>query len=107
MIANISWQAGVPNVFVSNTVQAASYYYGQGSLQTLTANVTNFTGNINFQASLNDPLSEALFFDTVNTGNLSNVTDVLSYTVTGNFVWMIAEIKDFASGNINSITITY
>ena len=93
--------------FLSNVVQAASYYYGQGSVQTINITTTNFTGNINLRASLNDPLTQAVFFDVANTGNLSNVTATTSITATGNFVWMVAQIKDFTAGTINIATITY
>ena len=95
--------------FVGNVVPAANYYNGLGSFQTVTINVTNFVGTVDLKASLNDPLVGANWFKCANTfGNASSATTgIFPITITGNFVWMEAEIKNFISGNINSITISY
>lgn len=99
---------GTSTDFVGNVVQAANYYGGRGSMQTITINVTNFVGTIDLKGSLNDPLNEALWFKTDNFGNaMTATTGVFPITVIGNFVWMVPEIKDFTAGTINSITISY
>jgi hypothetical protein len=94
--------------FLGNVVQAANYYNGRGSMQTVIINVNNFVGTIDLKGSLNDPLNEALWFKTDTFGNAMTATSgIYPITVVGNFVWMVPEIKDFVSGTINSITISY
>lgn len=94
--------------FFGNIVEAADYYQGRGSIQTVMINVTNFTGTVELLGSLNAPLNESLWFKT-QTFDRANVatTGTFSLSIVGNFVWMKPEIKNFSSGTINSITISY
>jgi hypothetical protein len=113
LVANVVY--GVPSgnyaggsAFVSNAVPAASYYAGQGSIQTITYQLNNFVGLIKVQATLNDQQESAPWFEIANIGNISNATSgTSSTTVIGNFSWLRAEILDYTAGNIQSITGAY
>lgn len=94
--------------FFSDVVRAANYYKGQGNLQTITISVTDFVGIIKIQASLNDLIYSALYFDTEEFGDrFYPTTGTYPINVTGSFVWLRAEILGFHQGTINSITVTY
>lgn len=94
--------------FFSDVVRGVNYYNGQGSIQTVTIQVTGFTGIIRLQASLDDNPVQAEWFDVYTYGDISSqITEIHPVSLTGNYVWMRAEITDFESGTINSITITY
>ena len=49
--------------FHGNGVTAANYYGGHGSVQTVTIQVTGFIGIITLQATLDDSLGAAKWFD--------------------------------------------
>ena len=97
--------------FVGNAQIAVSYYGGQGSIQTVTISVTNFTGDIRLEATLNDSLAvntdQAYWFEVDQYLKLLPVTQIYPVTLTGNFTYMRARILDFETGTINAITITY
>jgi hypothetical protein len=94
--------------FVSEPAIAADFYRGLGGIQTITIRVTNFVGDIRLQASLNNEWQKAFWFETAQFGDpLHAISGVQAITVKGNFVWMRAEILEFTSGTIDSITITY
>jgi len=94
--------------WISNAVPAASYYGGQGSLQTITYQLQDFTGNIFISATLNDSQISAPWFEVANViyGNTIE-TGTTPVNVIGNFTWLRAEIKDFAGGTIQAITAAY
>jgi hypothetical protein len=99
---------GSSNDFNSNAVIAVNYYAGQGSIQTVTIQVTGFDGKIVLQASLNDTVESAKWFDVYEYGHDSSPrTDYHPVSLTGNFVWMRANITNFDAGTINSISISY
>jgi hypothetical protein len=98
---------GSSSDFNSNAVIAVNYYAGQGSIQTVTIQITNFVGKITLQASLNDTVESAKWFDVYEYEHLTPRTDLHPVSLTGNFVWMRAKITDFEAGTINSITISY
>jgi hypothetical protein len=97
--------------FVGNAQIAVNYYGGQGSLQTVTISVTNFTGDIKLEATLNDSLAvntnQAYWFEVDQYLRLLPTTQIYPVTLTGNFTYMRARILDFETGTINAITITY
>jgi hypothetical protein len=96
------------SAFISNAAPAASYYAGQGSIQTITYQLSNFVGLIKIEATLNDQQESAPWFQVANIGNISNATSgTSSTTVIGNFSWLRAEILDYSAGNIQSITAAY
>jgi hypothetical protein len=106
LVANVVYSG--TDAFVSNVVPAANYYGGQGAIQTILYDLTNFQGLITVQATLNDLQDSAPWFDIATVGNVGNaITQVTSNTVIGNFTWIRAEITDFVAGNINVISASY
>ena len=94
--------------FFSSVGRAADYYQGQSSIQTVIIQVTNFSGQIRLQASLNDDPAAAVWFDIYDYDRrVGTLTDYHPVSITGNFVWIRAEITGFDAGTINQITITY
>lgn len=109
-----SLQYGVPSdrydggsTYIGNAIPAANYYGGQGAIQTLTANVTGFQGNVVLQATLNDLKDSAPWFEIANIIAANAITQITSNTVVGNFTWLRAIVTDFSTGNINTITASY
>jgi hypothetical protein len=94
--------------WASDAVKAADYYRGRGGVQTIGFNVTGFRGTVTLEATLDTDPDSAAWFDTLTYGNAESVTtQVISQAVTGNFTWIRARVKDFASGTINTVTATY
>lgn len=93
--------------FDSNGTQAVGYYAGLGSIQTVTIRVSGFQGRITLQASLNDTLETAVWFDVYEYLATDPITDYHPESLLGNYVWIRAQITDFEAGTIDSITITY
>lgn len=99
---------GTSTFFVGNAIPAANYYNGQGSHQTALIQVTNFVGKITIQGTLNDQTQEALWFDIDSLGNITNATtDNTALNMTGNFVWLRAQVSGFTSGIINSANLLF
>jgi hypothetical protein len=92
----------------SDPVPAANYYGGQGNLQTITYRVTGFSGRIIMQASLNDLVDQAHWFD-IDTYDRSDeiITDYHPVNITGNFTWLRARVELFEAGEIQFITVSY
>lgn len=94
--------------FFSDPVQAANYYHGRGSLQTIVFNVAGFKGKIKIQASLQDTIDAALWFDVDEFDRSSSpVTEIYSLNAVGNFVWLRAEVVDFEAGTITLVSANY
>jgi hypothetical protein len=94
--------------FYSDAVPAANYYGGQGSLQTVTYRLIDFTGVITIEATLNDQQDSAPWFEVdVYDASVSPVTDYLPVNVIGNFTWLRARVQNFDSGTIEFITVAY
>jgi hypothetical protein len=94
--------------FYSDAVPAANYYGGQGSLQTITFRLLNFSGIITIEATLNDIKESATWFDVAEYDAASAaVTDYYPVNVTGNFVWLRARVQNFDSGEIDFVSVAY
>jgi hypothetical protein len=98
--------------FFSSMGRAADYYQGQGSIQTILIQVTGFSGRIRLQATLGDDpvadLVEDAWFEIYDYDHtIGTITDYHPVSITGNFVWIRAEITAFDAGTINQLTITY
>ncbi len=93
----------------SDAVQAANYYRGQGSVQTVLFSVTGFEGIMYLDATLDSNPDSATWFETFTYGDGSSIplSDYHPESVQGNFVWMRVRVAGFAGGTINTITITY
>ena len=107
----------------SEKVKGDAYFGQSDGLHTIMVNLNDFTGTIKIQGSLETTPSDGDFFDinlsdeefTVDVSGLVtkkvldnliyNVseTSMKSYNVTGNFVWLRADIINWQSGTISSI----
>lgn len=93
----------------SDPVQAAEYFRGRGSVQTITFDVTDFEGTMYLEACLDTLADSAAWFTTFVFGDGSTVpiTDRHPETILGNFVWMRVRVTGFSGGTINSVNISY
>ena len=94
--------------WLSDSVTAANYYGGQGSVQTITYQLNGFVGIITMRATLNDSQESAPWFTIATFGDGSTPdSGIIPVTVIGNFSWIQAEITEFSAGTIGSITVAY
>jgi hypothetical protein len=98
---------GSSEFFVSNNAAAPGFYQGQGSVQTVTINVDNFSGTVTTQATLNVDLASAAWFDIDFYAPEAGITEIYSTSVVGNFVWIRVKIENFDSGTINFVNLSY
>jgi hypothetical protein len=99
---------GSSQLFYSNAVPAANYYAGNGSIQTLFYNLSNFVGTITIEATLNDLPDQAQWVDISERGDGSSPdSGYTSSTVQGNFSWLRARVDAFDGGTITSVTAVY
>lgn len=101
-----------------NQQPAASYYLGNRDLQTVALSTVSVTGNIFIEATLaTDPSTDSDWFKVYEleananaaNGSPSKIASTTSVGVNieGNFVWMRAKVKDFSSGIIQYIKLSY
>ena len=94
--------------WLTDAVPAASYYGGQGSLQTITYRLQDFVGIITMEATLNDQQESAPWFEIATYSDGSTMeTGTIPVNVLGNFTWIRARITGFDAGTIQSITVAY
>ena len=94
--------------FVGNVIPGASYYNGQGSVQTAIITTTNFVGVITLQATLGSIYEQSAWFDVASYGNSEVATSgTTSINLIGNFVWVRAAVTNFTDGTVNSATLVY
>jgi hypothetical protein len=99
---------GSSQLFYSDAVPAANYYGGNGNIQTLFYNLSNFVGTITIQATLNDLPDQAHWFDISERGDAETPESGLtSATVTGNFSWLRARVAGFDGGIITGVYEVY
>nr|NDG05747.1 hypothetical protein [Oxalobacteraceae bacterium] len=92
----------------SDAQEAADYYRGRGSIQTVTFRVQGFVGLFTVEATLDSLIETATWFDLVTYGDLiTPLTDYHPVTITGNFVWLRLRIEDFEAGTIEYVTVSY
>lgn len=111
--------SGTANTYtvVGNSQPAAAYYLGNRDLQTVNLSLTNCTGNIVIEASLNGNVLNADWFQVFELEANANATpnsapqlasNASMYTnIEGNFVYMRAKIVDFAGGTVNFVKLSY
>jgi hypothetical protein len=89
--------------------QAANYYGGFGSLQTIAFFLSSFNGEIEIQATLDStPTQDSQWFRTyVFDTASSEVTTNFSTNITGNFTWMRARVHNFVNGSIEKVMMSY
>lgn len=94
--------------FISNPVQAANYYRGRGSLQTVTFTVDGFEGTMHLEGTLDHDPATAVWFNAFDFNPSGTaITDRHPESILGNFTWMRVRVTGFADGIINSVTIAY
>lgn len=94
--------------FYGDPQKAVDYYQGQGSLQTVFMRVTNWTGNIKLEATLNDNPDQAQWFEIYDYGDGSSVvTDYHPVNITGNFTFIRAHVTAFEAGTIEFVRLAY
>jgi hypothetical protein len=94
--------------FFSDPVIGANYYGGQTFLQNLFIELIGFQGRIKVQASLNTSLLGAAWFEVADYDYSAEPdSQVISQTLTGNFVWIRLEVVRFEQGVIDSATVAY
>jgi hypothetical protein len=99
---------GSSQLFYSNAVPGASYYAGQGNLQTITYQLTGFIGIITIQATLNDLPDQASWVNIGTRGDgITPDSGTTASTVTGNFSWIRAQVEGFDAGTIQAVTVSY
>jgi len=93
--------------WVSDSVIGANYYGGYRSTQTILITLNSFVGKITLQTTLNSPEYDADWADiTTYNYDTTAVTEVITNTVIGNFVFLRARIEGFDNGTI-LITVSY
>lgn len=110
---------GTGNVYtvIGNSQPAAAYYLGNQDLQTVNLKLSNVTGNIVIEATLNSNVSSAEWFNVyeleANANAASNTAPKLAsnasmYTnIDGNFVYLRAKIVNFSNGTVEFIKLAY
>ena len=108
---------GAGYTVTGNSQPAAAYYLGNRDLQTIAIKNTDFTGNIWIEATLaTTPTNDDWFkvYELVANANApSNSASKIAsnssiYTnIEGNFVYLRAEIKDFAGGAVQYVKLSY
>lgn len=92
----------------SDPVPAANYYRGRGGLQTSIIQTTGFLGRIVIEATLDTLTDTAAWFAVYEyDSGITPRTDYHPANILGNFVWLRAQIEDFAAGTINQISVSY
>lgn len=85
---------------------SAGYYLANKDLQTLTWSITNATGSIVIKASLaTDPGNDDWFI--VQIIPFSSLTQNSYANLTGNYVWIKADLTSFTQGVVNHVKVSY
>lgn len=101
---------GSSTYFEGDAVKGVNYYQGQGSIQTVTMRMTDFTGIITVKASLNDDPDQAAWVDVYEFGDTSTITPgtiTVPAAIIGNYVWLKVAVTGFDSGTIVGVTVAY
>jgi hypothetical protein len=99
---------GSSATFIGNSIPAANYYAGQGTVQTLTYTLAGLVAVITVQATLENDTPQAAWFDINSYGNASMPTTATqANSVIGNFSHLRAVVTEFTAGNITSVTAAY
>lgn len=104
---------GTANIYdvTGNAQPAAAYYLGNNDLQTISYGFTNVTGTLEIEATLASEPGSGDWFKVyeLEANNSSNTNSTLTQyqNITGNFVYMRARLKDFSSGVVQYVKLTY
>jgi hypothetical protein len=90
--------------------QAADYYGGFGTLQTVAIFLNLFQGLIKIEASLDTtPTSDSQWFKVYEFDSTDSTatTNNFSINITGNFTWIRTNVEGFDGGSIEKIMMSY
>jgi hypothetical protein len=89
--------------------QAANYYGGFGTLQTVAFFLLNFQGRIKIEATLDAvPATDSDWFKVSEFDSTSSATtENFSRNITGYFTWIRARVEDFDAGTITKLMLSY
>ena len=89
--------------------QAANYYGGFGTLQTIAIYLSGFQGLIKIEATLDsDPTQDAAWFKVYEFDSTEQTTtNNFSVNIDGNFTWVRANVEDFTTGTITRVDMSY
>lgn len=94
--------------------QAANYYGGFGTLQTLAVFLLDFSGRIIIEATLDsNPTVDSEYFEIYRVDNVSinnvppTLTSNFSTNITGYFTWCRARVEEFDAGTITKLVLSY
>jgi len=89
--------------------QAANYYGGFGTLQTVAFFLSGFQGRIRIQATLeSQPVGDSAWFEVDDFDSRSSpTTQNFSQNITGNFTWIRARVEEFDAGTISKVMLSY
>ena len=89
--------------------QAANYYGGFGTLQTVAFFLLNFQGLIKIEATLDsEPTVDSDWFKVEEYDTTSAIiTENFSRNITGYFVWIRARVENFEAGTITKVMLSY
>jgi hypothetical protein len=95
--------------FSGDPQQAANYYGGFGSLQTVAFFLSGFQGLIRIEATLeSQPTTDDQWFRVYEFDSQdSPTTNNFSTNITGNFVWVRARVTGFDAGTITKLMMSY
>ena len=89
--------------------QAANYYGGFGTLQTIAFYLSAFQGLIKIEATLDsNPTQDSEWFRVYEFDSTeSTTTNNFSINITGNFTWIRANVEEFTTGTITRVDMSY
>jgi hypothetical protein len=111
--------------YVSDPVKGDGYFGGSDGFHTVQLNIQDFVGKIEMQGTLASEPNDIDWFDiklglsnyTVDTTGLiseatttfmeftSATTEIRTYNLIGNFVWIRAKVSNWTEGTVNNIRI--
>ncbi len=96
-----------PMLVDGEPVKAAAYYISNKFLQTVSYDLTNFKGTLVIQATLDDDLDNANWFDVTEVEALVDTTENSFLNIEGNFVYVRAVLRNFLNGTVGYVRIAY
>jgi hypothetical protein len=95
--------------FSGDRQQAANYYGGFGTLQTIAFYFNAFQGRVKIEATLDsNPTQDSAWFRVYEVDYTSTQGNTnFSTNITGNFTWIRASVEEFTAGTITKVMMSY
>lgn len=94
--------------FSGPVIKAAAYYSKDKSVQTVSWYLTNFTGMITIEATLDeDNTTDSYFVIQIIDATGGPLTDNDFANLEGNYTWLRATVTQFTAGTINKVSVGY